>query len=1407
MARLSRGRLRSFLRRHAAALAVAATLATLPATGRADPISITAALAPSIGGAAAAFIANAAAFLAANSWVIGIGLNLLGASQARRKQRKAAAAARAAYNASLQDRNVTILSAEAPRAVIYGSPAPIGGAIVAMFTSGSRDQYKHIVLVLAAHELESIDEVYIEGEAVGLASRDASDWMTTSPFAKTEAINYSELVTFSAGGSATLTKTPMESSVISAREFGTEEYVAVTITASSTTITGPANVSCYVHYRYNLTTSYLRIAPHLGADTLADSYLISAVPTKWTADHKLSGYAYLSITLDLTFDRFQGGPPNITAKVKGKKVQDPRLGLNYLPYSQEIDNAAWTKSEATIIANAASGPGSLGVNLLTYSANFSNAAWGKTSVTLTDNDAIGPFGQMTATRMTSTVTGILSQSATKAASVMAYTGSLYVKNNTVTNNLTISVDDGTATNRGRIVIDSSGNITSTANDGTFTATVGSKTAEANGWTRYVITTVTSTGTNLRLRFFYTGDAAKYLWIDGAQLEPGHYATPYRASTTAAVGSATADKLVPSAVSTTHFFNRTALTGANAPAIGDWFTASIRARLAESDYPYLRIALTTAVFASGSAYFHLGTGVVSDVGSGSSASMVDEGNGWWRCSLTAQCTTAGNAAAIFFNYQAVGTSFAGDALKGIYVTDPQLEPGTVAGAVVTTTASARTSTASPTYSRNPALICADFLQSAEGFGASAAQIDQAALIAAANACDQAVYTSSDSTGNSTALFVLDGVFTTDADREGTLQALEDAMSGNCHQSGGVWRVMAGTWASPVMDLTDADCAAPIQITQASYSAKDRFNGVRGQYVDASRLGVPEDYTPYQNSTFLTADGVERWASINYPHTGSIQRCQHLARLHVERSRGGLVIQYPAHLRAWPLQPGDRVTVTNAEFGWARKTFRVTDWVFSPSTPLALEMVEDAASVWDLADETSLSALPNSSLPDPWTVETLAGLAAYSGTDELLVQGDGSIITRVRLAWTQASGRYVLANGRVQLRYKRVITTDDVWTVLELPGDETTVTLSSLADGAGYIFSARFVANNGAKGAWAYLDHLVVGKSEPPDNFDVFTIAAQPDGTRQFDFYYTTTTRPVDLAGAEIRYIEGFPSTPAWDDMTPLNNDGFYTQSPVETNQLLEGDWTFAIRARDTTGNLSTALVYATATLPDRRVGTTLKEWDEAEEGFTGTKTSCSVVGGILEADDTTTAWTTPASWAAFTSWKPSPASPITYITPARDLGAIVSGQISSTIDADGTVVTEISTSDDGSTYSAYGSAATPFTARYFKLRLTITATGPDPVPAVRTWVYSVSGEPIREILNDIDITTLGGGYLGTGDARAPITASYSVITRATVAAIQDGSAASWTWQLVDRNTSGPRFKFYENGALSDPALVDFYIEGY
>jgi hypothetical protein len=349
----------------------------------------------------------------------------------------------------------------------------------------------------------------------------------------------------------------------------------------------------------------------------------------------------------------------------------------------------------------------------------------------------------------------------------------------------------------------------------------------------------------------------------------------------------------------------------------------------------------------------------------------------------------------------------------------------------------------------------------------------------------------------------------------------------------------------------------------------------------------------------------------------------------------------------------------------------------------------------------------------------------------------------------------------------------------------------------------------------LEYTVQGLRALPEPFDVFQVLAQPDGTREFRFGYTTTPVPVDWLGAEIRYLPGTHTTPAWDGMTPLQTERtHYTASPVEVNQLLSGPHTFACRSLDTTGNLSDP-VYFQITLPPRRLGNVVAEFDEAAEAWTGTVTSGAVNtdNNTVEAASTTT-WDSLTTWDTWTRWSQSAAASFAYTSPVRDFGAVLTALVDVQTTAAGDVTIELRSSQTSadpvanpSAWTAWGAADAKVTARYFQLRVTVAANGSNPLAVLSAMSYMVSAPLLTEYINDLDISTLtGGNRIGTGDVRIPLENTYAAILELQVV-IQDGSAGAWAWQLVDKTLTGPRVQFRLNGTLADPDLVDFIVKGF
>jgi hypothetical protein len=384
------------------------------------------------------------------------------------------------------------------------------------------------------------------------------------------------------------------------------------------------------------------------------------------------------------------------------------------------------------------------------------------------------------------------------------------------------------------------------------------------------------------------------------------------------------------------------------------------------------------------------------------------------------------------------------------------------------------TATTAWSDNPALCIRDWLLNEWGYAVTSADIDDAYTNAAANVCDQLITLTIGGTSTTNQKrYTCNGSFTTDQAREAILEELLETMAGTAVY-GAKWQVMAGAWTASVMDLGDSDLHGQIEVIQADVGMDQLVNGVRGQYVPRGKA-TPTDMDSYQNATFLAADGVELWDDVSYAFVDNKARARNLARIRVELARAGQIIRFPAKLRAWPLQVGDRVRVTSAEYGWTNKTYRVTDWQFGVTTAVMLTLQEDTAGIWDLADAATEDPTPNSGLPDPWEVAELTGVTATSGAANQVRREDGTLLNRVRVAWTAPTSAYVAdGSGKIRIEWRRqYFDAANTWRTIEVPGDEVAAFIQGVSVGNALTIRVMAVNGLGKRGAPVVLSHVVTG----------------------------------------------------------------------------------------------------------------------------------------------------------------------------------------------------------------------------------------------------------------------------------------------------------------------------------------------
>lgn len=487
---------------------------------------------------------------------------------------------------------------------------------------------------------------------------------------------------------------------------------------------------------------------------------------------------------------------------------------------------------------------------------------------------------------------------------------------------------------------------------------------------------------------------------------------------------------------------------------------------------------------------------------------------------------------------------------------------------------RTSTTA--WTDRPALIARDYLLAAKndgGLGCTTAEVDDASVIAATNICDESVATSATESQTRYAIGLsIEPPFT----RAGFQQIL-DSMGGDAAYVQGKWIIYAGAYQTPTLTLTDADVIDTMDpVVEPSLPDDQVCNEVQGQFIDPAQYWRLTSYPAVKNSTYLAQDNnIPHIEQLTFAGVQDILRVQRLAKQYMDRSRQAMTYQAAFGLKAYKLMPGQTAALTIAENGWSSKVFRVISRSFSVTAGVKLTLREEAAAAydWNYGQAITFDPAPNTTLRSPFDVPTPGALTIASNDAYLMMMGDGSIISRMRVSWAQATDAAVLNGGRCVLEWWRSDQSAIYAQRLELAGDATQALIGPVADGVIYIVRLQW-RNGLIGGKWSSSSHQVVGKTAVPPNATSLTVSTTAALTRRFAIALPATL-PLDIAGFVLRSASGNVST--WASMTWFD-DGVLTQADAGRTVIVEfddppaGTWSFACKLVDTSGNESAAAVY-------------------------------------------------------------------------------------------------------------------------------------------------------------------------------------------------------------------------------------------
>ncbi len=521
------------------------------------------------------------------------------------------------------------------------------------------------------------------------------------------------------------------------------------------------------------------------------------------------------------------------------------------------------------------------------------------------------------------------------------------------------------------------------------------------------------------------------------------------------------------------------------------------------------------------------------------------------------------------------------------------------------------TSSTAWSDNPALCLRDYITSGKegtnatiynyGIGEDIESVDDSLVTIAANVCDHLNYP----VLSGGTRFSLNGAFTTNTTPYDAIQNLSTAMGGLLWYAQGKWRMKPAYYTDPVLDLNEDDLRSGISVG-TRHSRRDNFNVVKGTFRGPESDYQPSDFpqVPILNSTtynaFLAADGgQESVIDLQLPFTDNTTEARRIGLITLERNRQQLSVQATFGLKAFQVQVGDIIRLSNTRFGWTNKEFEVVTWDFGIQGDydilVNMSLKEISESVFDEVSDGATYESDNTTLPSPFDVPPVAVALTQDYriinehvTNVLVVDVSATAVERV---------------DYVEVEFKK--STDSTYSVLgtgDLGRFEILDIETPLAGAAGtiaYDVRARAINAFGVKGTFTDAQKTVEADTTGPSAPSTFS--KQLSGGTLF-FSWTAST-DFDLSYYKLWHSSSTTASFTDGSAQVIINKVARPATSV-AYPALSGK--FFIEPYDKSGNEGT--VASVVVLPSELPTLGTSQTDTENPSFAGTKTNVAVATG-------------------------------------------------------------------------------------------------------------------------------------------------------------------------------------------------------
>ncbi len=262
-----------------------------------------------------------------------------------------------------------------------------------------------------------------------------------------------------------------------------------------------------------------------------------------------------------------------------------------------------------------------------------------------------------------------------------------------------------------------------------------------------------------------------------------------------------------------------------------------------------------------------------------------------------------------------------------------------------------------WSQNAALAIRDYISGGSrwydnatpeprlGFGEDSDHIDDSYTIAARSICNESVLVPPvASPSRHQSRYTCDVQLSCGDTYRENLEILKSACVGNVTYVNGKYRIYAGAYDTPEVELEEDDILGPVTVSTHP-NGEDLYNLVRGTFFDETRDWQLASFPNITNSSYETDDGGQFPRDIELHATRTSYRAQRIAILHLAQSRNKITVRFDRlSPKAMAIAQHETFMVTISEYGWSQKVFRCLEWEFMPDGFIAITAREESSAAY-------------------------------------------------------------------------------------------------------------------------------------------------------------------------------------------------------------------------------------------------------------------------------------------------------------------------------------------------------------------------------------------------------------------------------------------------------------------------------